>query len=120
MESGSGLREVQRARGSVAVAVEAGRQAGFCGANQSLVGDSPAAGTGDGFEEVGLISIVNVKALDDDPLGEHLYEVLINAKVKATFRHRRSNGLVACLRASADAVEENPHAIVGNLSQKGG
>lgn len=67
-----------------------------------------------------MISIVNVKALDDDPLGEHLYEVLINAKVKTTFRHRRSKGLAACLRAAADAVEENPYAVIGNLLRKCG
>lgn len=67
-----------------------------------------------------MIAIINVEALDGDPLGECQYEVRINKEVRASFKHRRRAGLAACLRAAADAVEENPYAIIGSMDPTGG
>ena len=53
-----------------------------------------------------MIAIVNMGPHDaHDPMGERTYEVRINAEVICTFRHRRSDGLGACLLAASKAVE---------------
>jgi len=54
-----------------------------------------------------MIAIVNVGPHDDpNLLGERSYEVRINRSIIATFRHRRGDGLGACLLAAAKAVEK--------------
>lgn len=52
-----------------------------------------------------MIAIVNVSA-DLEPLGWHDYELRINAKVVASFRHRREDGLSVCLDRAAKAAEK--------------
>lgn len=64
-----------------------------------------------------MISIVNIGPHDDpNPLGERTYEVRVNRKVIATFRHKRSAGLGECLLAASKAVErqkwEQARAII--------
>ena len=54
-----------------------------------------------------MIAIVNVTPRDEyDPSGVSRYEVRINRDVVARFQHPRPNGLAACLRAAAKAVDE--------------
>lgn len=43
-----------------------------------------------------------------NPGGLREYEVRINRERIAKFTHRRKNGLAACLRAAARAVDEAP------------
>ena len=45
---------------------------------------------------------------------ESAYEVRINLEYKATFNHKRQDGLAECLRAAADAVEEAERDVYGN------
>jgi hypothetical protein len=54
-----------------------------------------------------MIAIVNAGGGSgpEDKMGERNYEVRINHEVIATFRHRRADGLTACLIAAAKAVE---------------
>ena len=42
----------------------------------------------------------------DDPMGERQYELRINNRVLAYFKHTRKNGLAACLREAANAAEQ--------------
>ena len=45
-----------------------------------------------------MIAIVNIGGGDEsNPLGERTYEVRINRDVITTFKHKRSDGLGACL-----------------------
>lgn len=54
-----------------------------------------------------MIAIVNVGPQQPaSPLGVHAYEVRINQKVVAVFRHKREDGLSACLISAAKAVEK--------------
>ena len=54
-----------------------------------------------------MIAIVNIGGGDEsNPLGERAYEVRINREVIATFKHKRSDGLGACLLAASKAVEQ--------------
>lgn len=68
-----------------------------------------------------MISIVNVGPNDDpNPLGERDYEVRINRRVIATFKHRRSEGISACMEKATEAVK-NYHRLeeeefISNLS----
>ncbi len=53
-----------------------------------------------------MIAIVNVTPPDEyDPAGVSKYEVRINRDVVARFEHSRPQGLAACLRAAAQAVD---------------
>jgi len=53
-----------------------------------------------------MISIVNMGPHDTgDPAGIRTYELRINREVIATFRHRRSDGLAACLRKASEAAQ---------------
>lgn len=55
-----------------------------------------------------MISIVNISpGSPGSPNGEREYEVRINAKVICKFKHFREDGLSACLRRAANAVEES-------------
>lgn len=55
-----------------------------------------------------MIAIVNIGGGDEsNPLGERTYEVRINREVIATFKHKRSDGLGACLSAASKAVERS-------------
>lgn len=52
-----------------------------------------------------MIAIVNIGGGDErNPLGERTYEVRINRDVIATFKHKRGDGLGACLLAASKAV----------------
>lgn len=52
-----------------------------------------------------MIAIVNKGPHDaPDPNGERDYELRINREVIATFKHRRGDGLAACLMRAAEAV----------------
>jgi hypothetical protein len=42
---------------------------------------------------------------DPDKLGERIYELRDTNGLLTTFRHQRRDGLSACLRAAADAVD---------------
>jgi hypothetical protein len=54
-----------------------------------------------------MIAIVNTGPHDDsNPLGERTYEVRINSKVIATFKHKRGDGLGVCLLEASKAVEK--------------
>lgn len=44
----------------------------------------------------------------DDLAGTNDYELRINTTVLVCFKHTRSDGLAACLRAAADAYEADP------------
>lgn len=50
-----------------------------------------------------MIAIVRRKNIKDDTF---LYTVGINDRITAEFTHSRKNGMAACLRAAADAVEK--------------
>ncbi len=52
-----------------------------------------------------MIAIVNVSE-HDSPFGIHDYELRINAKVIARFKHKREEGLAACLKEAAKAAEK--------------
>lgn len=53
-----------------------------------------------------MLYVQNMGPHDDpDKLGERIYELRDNNGVLATFRHKRRDGLAACLRAAADAVD---------------
>ena len=52
-----------------------------------------------------MIAIVNVST-HNSPIGWHKYELRINAKVIARFRHKREEGLTKCLERAAEAAEK--------------
>lgn len=52
-----------------------------------------------------MIAIVNIST-HPQPFGWHEYELRINAKVIATFRHKREEGLTKCLERAAEAAEK--------------
>ena len=52
-----------------------------------------------------MISITNVGPHTADPGGERNYELRINNELICTFKHKRINGLAACLLNAAKAVE---------------
>ena len=52
-----------------------------------------------------MIAIVNVST-HHSPIGWHEYELRINAKVIARFRHKREEGLTKCLERAAEAAEK--------------
>ena len=52
-----------------------------------------------------MIAIVNVST-HNSPIGWHEYELRINAKVIARFRHKREEGLTKCLERAAEAAEK--------------
>ena len=64
-----------------------------------------------------MITITNVKAHDEDPLGLRTYEVRIKGELLAVFQHRRANGLAACLLEASKAVErkkwEDARSVLG-------
>ena len=47
---------------------------------------------------------VTPEGVPDDQ--EHSYEVKINHRTLATFKHVRDDGAAACLRKAADAIEK--------------
>ena len=54
-----------------------------------------------------MLAIVNVSESDDQAL--HDYEIRINERVIGKFKHLRVyNGAADCLRAAADALEDDP------------
>jgi hypothetical protein len=66
-----------------------------------------------------MIAIVNIGGGDEsNPLGERTYEVRINSEVITTFKHKRSDGLGACLFAASKAVEKSKWSAVEKLIQK--
>lgn len=52
-----------------------------------------------------MIAIVNVSAVQS-PIGWHEYELRINTRVVARFRHKREEGLTKCLERAAEAAEK--------------
>jgi hypothetical protein len=65
-----------------------------------------------------MIAIVNIGGGDEsNPLGERTYEVRINREVITTFKHKRSDGLGACLFAAAKAVERSDWETVEEFIQ---
>ena len=65
-----------------------------------------------------MIAIVNIGGGDEsNPLGERTYEVRINREVIATFKHKRSDGLGACLLAASKAVEQSKWMAVAEFMQ---
>lgn len=52
-----------------------------------------------------MITIVNVST-HNSPFGWHEYELRINAKVIAKFRHKREEGLTKCLERAAEAAKK--------------
>lgn len=53
-----------------------------------------------------MIAIINRGPQTDDPGGERNYEVKINHKSIAKFKHYRRDGLAVCLEKAAMAVRE--------------
>lgn len=54
-----------------------------------------------------MIAIVNIGPhRKDDEGGERTYELKINKSVMCRFHHERRDGLSACLRKAADALDE--------------
>lgn len=53
-----------------------------------------------------MICIVNVGPHTEDLGGERMYEVRINNNVITTFKHKRIDGLGACLLAASEAVDK--------------
>lgn len=53
-----------------------------------------------------MIAIVNKGPQTDDPGGERTYEVRINSRVVARFKHARREGLATCLDKAAQAVRK--------------
>jgi hypothetical protein len=65
-----------------------------------------------------MIAIVNIGGGDEsNPLGERIYEVRINREVIATFKHKRSDGLGACLLAASKSVERSKWIAVEEFMQ---
>lgn len=65
-----------------------------------------------------MIAIVNIGGGDPkDVMGIRDYEVRINHEVITTFKHKRSDGLGACLFAAAKAVERSDWEIVEEFMQ---
>ena len=68
-----------------------------------------------------MIAIVNVST-NNSPIGWHKYELRINAKVIASFRHKREEGLTKCLERAAEAAEKakwmEVEAMINTLSDK--
>jgi hypothetical protein len=65
-----------------------------------------------------MIAVVNVGGGDEsDPLGERTYEVRINREVITTFKHKRSDGLGACLLEASKAVERSKWMAVEEFMQ---
>lgn len=65
-----------------------------------------------------MIAIVNVGGGDEsNPLGERTYEVRINREVITTFKHKRSDGLGACLLEASKAVERSKWSAVEEFMQ---
>lgn len=65
-----------------------------------------------------MIAIVNIGGGDEsNPLGERTYEVRINRDVITTFKHKRSDGLGACLLEASKAVERSKWNAVEKLIQ---
>jgi len=62
-----------------------------------------------------MIAIINKGPHTNDLGGERNYEVRINDAVICTFKHRRADGLAACLRSAAEAVEEKTSMDVEKL-----
>ncbi|MDP2902412.1 MAG: hypothetical protein Q8N96_04815 [Methylovulum sp.] len=52
-----------------------------------------------------MIAIVNIST-HGFPIGWNEYELRINEKVIATFRHKREEGLTKCLELAAAAAEK--------------
>ena len=69
-----------------------------------------------------MISIVNVST-HNSPLGWQDYELRINTKVIARFRHKREDGLTKCLELAAAAAERakwmQAKAMLDALSSEG-
>ena len=68
-----------------------------------------------------MIAVVNVST-HNQPTGWHDYEVRINAKVIAKFRHRREEGLTKCLECAAKATEDvltRIDELVGEAYERG-
>jgi hypothetical protein len=61
-----------------------------------------------------MIAIVNIGPQAEDAEGERNYELRINREVLLCFKHKRSDGLSACLRAAADAFE---HDNLANMAE---
>lgn len=53
------------------------------------------------------VIITQIQKLDASPMGWRKYQLNINSETITTYEHRRGDGLAACLRAAADAVERN-------------
>ena len=49
-----------------------------------------------------MLAIVNKGEL---PNGNHTYNIQVNNQLITTFEHKRSDGMVACFRRAAEAVE---------------
>jgi hypothetical protein len=65
-----------------------------------------------------MIAIVNIGGGDEsNPLGERNYEVRINHEVITTFKHKRSDGLGACLLEASKAVERSKWNAVEEFMQ---
>jgi hypothetical protein len=65
-----------------------------------------------------MIAVVNIGGGDEsNPLGERNYEVRINHEVITTFKHKRSDGLGACLLEASKAVERSKWNAVEKLIQ---
>ena len=57
-----------------------------------------------------MIAIINT-AKNPLPTGIHEYRVQINYDLICMFKHRREDGLAACLRRAADAVEKQEKPV---------
>lgn len=65
-----------------------------------------------------MIAIVNIGGGDEsNPLGERTYEIRINRDVITTFKHKRGDGLGACLLEASKAVERSKWAAVEEFMQ---
>lgn len=65
-----------------------------------------------------MIAIVNIGGGDEsNPLGERTYEIRINRDVITTFKHRRGDGLGACLLEASKAVERSKWVAVEEFMQ---
>jgi hypothetical protein len=69
-----------------------------------------------------MIAIVNIST-HSSSTGWHEYELRINAKVIAQFRHKREEGLTKCLERAAEAAEKakcmKAKALIDALSSNG-
>ena len=59
-----------------------------------------------------MIAIINRGPHTGDSGGERNYDVCINDKLIAQFKHKRSDGLATCLRKAADAVEQKDERLM--------